>query len=150
MEQLTTTYTVKMQNGDIWQFKYNLNGILIYFNVLEGDLSEKQILFLYLKGLFPYKEEHIKTWPKLYKHITIEVGEPDFSFENLWNLYEHKAKKFSAQTAFNKLKPADVIKCFMAIKGYNFYLSKKGTSKALLASFINQRYFEDDWYKAAA
>jgi hypothetical protein len=150
MEQLTTTYTVKMERGDIWRFKYNLNGVLIYFNVLEGDLSEKQIQFLYLKGLFPWKEDHVKGWSKLYKTITVEVGEPDFSFENLWNLYDHKAKKFEAQKAFNKLKEADVIKCFMAIRGYNFYLAKKGTAKALLASFINQRYFEDDWYKAAA
>ena len=44
---LTTTYTVKMQNGSVWVFKYNLNGILVYFNVLEGELSEKQQDFLY-------------------------------------------------------------------------------------------------------
>ena len=46
MEQLTTTYTVKMQSGDIWQFKYNLKGILIEFKAVDGELTEKQIDFL--------------------------------------------------------------------------------------------------------
>ena len=59
---LTTTYTVKMQNGSVWVFKYNLNGILVYFNVLEGELSESQQNFLYPQGNFPWRELHIKEW----------------------------------------------------------------------------------------
>ena len=145
---LTTTYTVKMQNGSVWVFKYNLNGILVFFNVLEGELSEKQQNFLYPQGNFPWKESQIKEWNKLYKTTIIEVGERDISFEALWNLYNHKVKKFEAEKAFKKLKEQDVILCFLSIPGYNKYLQKKGTAKAHLSSFINQRYFEDDWSKA--
>lgn len=148
MEQLTTTYTVKIERGDIWVFKYNLNGVLIHFNVLEGDLTEKHANWLYIQGKFPYEEKHIKDWKAKLKQLTIEVGEPDFSFDSLWNLYDNKVKKFESEKAFKKLKQADIVKCFLSIPGYKKYLQKKGTAKALLSSFINQRYFEDDWAKA--
>lgn len=145
---LETTYTVKIRSGEIWQFKYNLNGVLIFFNVMEGDLNEKQEKFLYQNGKFPFKEIHLKDWEKLYPPTKVEILPPDFSFEALWNLYDNKVKKFEAEKSFKKLKEADVIKCFMAIKGYNTYLAKKGIAKAHLSTFINQRYYEDEWQKA--
>lgn len=145
---LTTTYTVKMQNGSVWVFKYNLNGILVYFDVLEGELSQNQQDFLYPQGNFPWKELQIKEWSKRFKTAIIEVGERDVSFEALWNLYKEKVKRVQAEKAFNKLKEQDVILCFLSIPGYNKYLQKKGISKAHLSTFINQRYFEDDWSKA--
>lgn len=145
---LTTTYTVKMQNGSVWVFKYNLNGILVYFDVLEGELSQNQQDFLYPQGNFPWKELQIKEWSKRFKTAIVEVGERDISFEALWNLYNHKVKKFECEKAFKKLKEQEVILCFLSIPGYNKYLQKKGTAKAHLSSYINQRYFEDDWSKA--
>jgi hypothetical protein len=143
--ELRKTYTVKMGNGDIWQFKYNLKGVLIFFNVMEGDLSEKQEQFLYLDGKFPWKEAQIKKWTKLYKKTIVEVGDRDISFNALWNLYDNKVKKFEAEKSFKKLKEADIIKSFISIPGYNKYLQRKGFAKAHLSTFINQRYFEDDW-----
>jgi hypothetical protein len=145
---LITTYTVKMENGDIWQFKYNLKGVLVFFNVMEGDLSDKQELFLYINGKFPWKEDQIKDWPKKYKTIKLEVGEPDLSFKALWNLYDNKVSKFDAEKAFNKLSDADKIKCFLAIPGYKKYLAKKGTGTAHLATFIHRQYYNDEWSKA--
>jgi hypothetical protein len=145
---LTTTYTVKMQNGSVWVFKYNLNGILVYFNVLEGELSESQQNFLYPQGNFPWRELHIKEWSKRFKTTIVEVGERDISFEALWNLYNHKVKRVEAEKQFKKLKEQEILLCFLSISGYNKYLQKKGTAKAHLSTFINQRYFEDDWSKA--
>jgi hypothetical protein len=142
-------YTVKMQSGDIWLFKYNLKGVLVFFDVLEGDLTDKQEKFLYLEGKFPWKEAHIETWKKLYKTIAIEVGELDISFKALWNLYDNKVSKFDAEKAFNKLSDADKIKCFLAIPGYKKYLAKKGTGTAHLATFIHRQYYNDEWSKAA-
>jgi hypothetical protein len=142
-------YTVKMQSGDIWLFKYNLKGVLVFFDVLEGDLTDKQEKFLYLDGKFPWKEAHIETWKKLYKTIAIEVGELDISFKALWNLYDNKVSKFDAEKAFNKLSDADKIKCFLVIPGYKKYLAKKGTGTAHLATFIHRQYYNDEWSKAA-
>ncbi|SDX10747.1 hypothetical protein [Flavobacterium degerlachei] len=148
MEQLTTTYTVKIESGGIWQFKYNLNGVLIHFNVMEGELSTAHSDWLYKKGKFPYLEDHIKDWKKKLKQLTIEVGEPDFSFEALWDFYGNKVSKFDAQKSFNKLSQADKIKCFLATPGYKKYLAKKQTGTAHLATFINRQYYHDDWVKA--
>lgn len=142
------TYTVKIERGDIWVFKYNLNGVLVHFNVLEGEITEKHKEWLFIKGKFPYLEEHIKNWKKTLKQLTIEVGEPDFSFDALWDLYGNKVSKFDAQKCFKKLSPADQIKCFMATPGYKKYVARKGIGIAHLATFINRQYYNDDWHKA--
>lgn len=149
MEQLVT-YTIKSKNSNnIWEFKYHLNGVLYSFKALDGVLSTKQIDWLFVKANFPYKEDQIKHWQKKLKaNFEITVGEPDISFEALWNLYDYKVKKFEAEKAFKKLKEPDVIKCFFTIPGYNKYLQSKGVAKAHLSSFINKRYFDDDWSKA--
>lgn len=141
---LETIYTVKMQSGSIWQFKYNLKGILIYFNVLEGDLSEKQEKFLYLDGKFPWRETQIKEWAKLYKHATVEVGEPDLSFENFWKRYDLKVKKEASEKAWNKLTDADKIKCFLRLKKYNQNLARTNQAKAHLVTWINQKRYNDE------
>lgn len=141
---LIKTYTVKMQSGSIWQFKYNLNGILIYFNVMEGDLSEKQEKFLYLDGKFPWKETHIKEWSKLYKTTTVEVGEPDLSFEHFWKLYDLKVKKENSEKAWHKLNDADKIKCFLRLKKYNANLARTNQAKAHLVTWLNQKRYNDE------
>lgn len=146
---MNRTYTVKIEKGDIWQFKYNLNEYLIAFNVLEGEISEAHSDWLFKKGKFPYLEEQIKEWQKKLKQLTIEVLEPDISFEALWNLYGNKVSRFDAQKAFKKLSQADQIKCFMAVPGYKKYVFKKGIGTAHLATFINRQYYNDDWLKAA-
>lgn len=142
--ELVTTYTVKLQFGGVWQFKYNLNGVLIFFNVMEGNLSDKQEKFLYLDGKFPWKETHIKQWSKLYKHATVEVGEPDLSFENFWKRYDLKVKKELSEKAWKKLNDADKIKCFLRLKQYNLSLVKSNQAKAHLVTWINQKRYNDE------
>jgi hypothetical protein len=150
MNEQTTNYTVKSKNSDnVWTFKYDLNGLLLEFKRLEGILSDNQVQWFFFKGHFPYKEVQIKEWiGKLKVNFEITIGTPDLSFEALWNLYDNKVKKFECEKSFKKLKEADIIKCFLAIPGYNKYLQRKGVAKAHLSTFINQRYFEDDWSKA--
>lgn len=148
MEQVTT-YTLRAKTrNSVWVFKYDLNGIITEVKFLNMGLTQKSLDWLFKDGNFPYKESIIKEWKLDIKLFEIVKESPDFSFETLWNLYDNKFKKHEAQKNFNKLKEADIIKCFMSIKGYNTYLAKKGTAKALLSTFINQRYFEDEWQKA--
>ena len=148
MEQLTT-YTIKSKNSsNIWVFKYHLNGILESFKALDGILNAAQIDWLFTKGKFPHQEEHIKHWQKKLKaNFEITGGEPDLSFEALWKLYDHKIKRVESEKAFHKMKPADVIRCFQTVKYYDKYIAKSKVSKAHLSTFINQRYFEDEWQK---
>ncbi len=151
MEQLTT-YTVKSkEKGLIFLFKYDLNGHLKAFEILEGELSQSQIKFLFSPN-FPATETLMKSvWQKekLYtERFEIVKATPVLDFENLWQIYNNKVKKFEAEKSYNKLKEPDKIRCFLAIKGYDKYLAKQGVAKAHLSTFINQRYFEDEWQKA--
>lgn len=146
MEQLKI-YTVKSKNSStVWEFKYHLNGVLNEFKVLDGELSEKQLEWLFKQGQFPYWEFQINIWEqKLKANFEIIKGEPDLTFEALWSKYNFKVKRIEAEKAFSKLKKPDIIKVFIAVPGYDKYLQKKQTAKAHLSTFINQRYFEDDW-----
>ncbi len=150
MNDQLITYTVKSKNSaTVWRFKYHLNGTLNEFKVLEGIPSEVQFNWLFKKGNFPYYETQIKEWEtKLKANFEIVKGEPVLTFEALWDKYNLKVKRIESEKAFKKLKEADVIKCFLAVPGYDKYLQRKGTGKAHLSTFINQRYFEDDWSKA--
>lgn len=154
-----TTYIIKSKlNGYIWRFKYHLTGDFISFEILEGTLNAKQTHWLfggldqnekYQTAKFPVVESTIKVWQNLLRdNFEITIENPDLSFEALWNLYDNKVKKFESEKSFKKLKEADIIKCFLSIPGYNKYLQRKGVAKAHLSTFINQRYFEDDWSKA--
>lgn len=147
---LQTVYTVKSKNSqNVWTFKYNLNGLLSSFEVLDGQLSLRQINWFLQDGNFPFTEIQIKAWPELLsENFEIIIGEPDLSFDSLWDLYGYKFKRFESERKFNKLTPADRVRCFMAVPGYKKWLSKKTISQALLATFIHQRYFDDDWTKA--
>ena len=142
---LLKTYTVKMQNGDIWQFKYNLNGVLVFFNVMEGDLSEKQEQFLYVQGNFPWKEAQIKGWSKLYKTIKVEEGERDLSFNAFWKMYPYNplSKKKIAQDRYDKLKEQEKIKILSKISEYIKLKNQQNSNFPYAEVFINQRWWDN-------
>lgn len=147
---LLKSYTVKSKNSEnIWSFKFNLDGTLAAFEILDGTLNEEQIVWLFFKGKFPYLEEHVQRWQKkLQKNFEIIIGEPDLSFEALWNLYDYKVGRQDAEKAFAKLKEADIIRCFQAIPAYKKHIANKRTSLAYLSRFINGGYYKDEWHKA--
>lgn len=141
---LVRTYTVKMQSGDIWQFKYNLNGILIFFHVLEGDLTEKQQKFLYLEGKFPWKELQIKEWSTLYKHTTVEIGEPDLSVTAFLKIYPHNplSKKKLVTERINKLTQAQKVRLFLKTPEFIKEKLKAGEKFPYAEVYIHQRWWD--------
>lgn len=143
--ELSKTYTVKMASGDIWQFKYNLKGVLIFFNVIEGNLTEKQEKFLYLEGKFPWKEDQIKKWSALYKKTVIEIGEPNISFATFWKMYPYNglSKKKIAEERWNKLKDGEKIKILMKIPEFIKLKNKDNTKFPYAEVFINQRWWDN-------
>lgn len=150
MEQLIT-YTVKSKEKPLlFLFKYDLNGNLKVFEILEGELTPAQQSWLFAH--FPTNEVLMKTvWQKDKAYTTkfeIIKAAPVLDFENFWNIYNNKVSKADSEKQYNKLKDADKIKCFLSIKGYDKYLAKTGVAKAHLSTFINKRYFEDEWHKA--
>jgi hypothetical protein len=150
MSEFHTVYRAQGKEiGLVFLFKYDLNGNLTFFEIAEGKLNDQQIRWLFSGSNFPADETIMKTvWMKEKKYqkvFDIEKSLADLSFETLWKLYNHKVAKFHAQQAFKKLKEEAVIKCFVSIKGYHKYLQKTKIAQAHLASYINGRYYEDDW-----
>jgi hypothetical protein len=152
MEQYTIFRAKGREIGLLFLFYYDLNGHLKRFEIAEGSLNTNQICWLFDVKNFPATQQYMEeVWMKhsaFIKAFEINKAAANLSFESLWNLYDNKVKKFEAQKVFSKLTKADVIKCFLSIPGYNDYLSRKRIAKAHLSTFINQRYFEDDWRKA--
>ena len=152
MEQFTTYRAKGKEIGLVFLFKYDLKGNLKLFEIAEGELNAQQMKWLFASANFPADESIMRSiWMKDKKYLKvfeIEKSVANLSFEALWNLYDNKVKKFESEKSFKKLKEADIIKCFLSIPGYNKYLQRKGVAKAHLSTFINQRYFEDDWSKA--
>ena len=148
MEQLTT-YRVKGKSiGLIFLFKYNLNGVFKSFEIVEGELNNEQMTWLY-SGNFPATESIMKTiWCKAQrftKLFIVDKSLPDISFEAFWVAFDLKRNKEKSQKAFDKLTEADKIKCFLALPKYNRDLQNTGQAKAHLVTWINQKRFNDEY-----
>ncbi|PKP26614.1 MAG: hypothetical protein CVU03_03500 [Bacteroidetes bacterium HGW-Bacteroidetes-2] len=141
-------YTIKAKNSDaLLEFKYDLNGNLTQFKILEGVLSAQQMRWLFSNGNFPAIEPFMHShWiAKLKPHFEITIGEPDLSFESFWNAYNHKVKKVMAENAWKRLSTRDKMNALAGIKSYDNYLKRKGVAKAHPSTYLNQRYWEDNY-----
>jgi hypothetical protein len=148
MEQLTTYRAKGKTIGLEFLFKYDLNGNLRHFEIVEGQLNGEQMLWLFSSN-FPATEGVMKSnWMKLEKYkkvFEVLVSPADLSFEALWKLYDHKIAKFHAEKAFNKLKEETKIKLFLSIPAYKKYLNHSRIAQAHLATYINGQYYENEY-----
>lgn len=145
---METTYTVKGKNSDVfWEFKYDLNGDLKQFKLLEGTLSTKQAKWLFGSDNFPFIESVMRSvWmPELKQNFEIIKGSPDLSFDSFWKLYNQKVKKVMAEKAWKRLSKTDRLEAIKGIKAYDGYLKRKGIAKAHPSTYLNQRYWEDNY-----
>lgn len=135
----------------VFLFKYRLNGHMQGFEVLQGEMNDRQLNWLLNEGRFPVSEYAMKAvWMRGEEYrekFTIVAIPADLTFDAFWEAYDNKVKRVMAEKLWEKLSETDKIKCFLALPGYNAYLARKGTSKALMPTFINQKYYEDDWNK---
>lgn len=144
MSELRTIYTVKGRNFPVvWEFSYDLDGFLKQFNLLDGELTEQQIHWLFHPKRFPYRENAILSWSKAIKSFEVIIGQPDLSFDAFWKAYNYKVGKIPAEKAWKKLSKADKLQAFKSIKPYNAYLRRKGLEKAYAQKYFNDRKFED-------
>ncbi|GLB51730.1 hypothetical protein NBRC110019_07690 [Neptunitalea chrysea] len=149
MKQPLTTYRATgLANGLVFLFKYDLNGILRAFQIEEGEMSDKQMFWLYSEN-FPAKESLMREkWMKLpnYKKVfKVDRSPADISFDAFWNLYDKKVKKEHSQKAWNKLSEENKIKCFMQLPHYDAYLQRSREAKAHLVTWLNQKRYNDEY-----
>ncbi|MGV9003977.1 hypothetical protein [Flavobacterium sp.] len=148
MEQLTTYRAKGKTIGLEFLFKYDLNGNLKEFQIVEGELNDEQMIWLFSSN-FPATEGVIKkNWMKLDKYkkvFEIQISAADLSFEAFWNLYDYKVDKFQAKKYFDKLKENDVIILFNSIPEYRKFCQRKNVAVKYPSTYITQRSFLDDY-----
>lgn len=147
---MLTSYTVKAKNSNsVWEFKYDLNGNLKTFKVLEGILTNAQMIWLFRKGNFPILESIIKTiWlPNLKANFEITIGEIDLSFDAFWNAYNNKVgKRKETENKWNRLPKAEKIQVLSNISKYNNYLKHHAKQqKQYPSTYLNQEAYKNDW-----
>jgi len=144
MNEPVKTYTLKVIGPNlVWEFKYNLEGYLKSFEILEGQLSEKTQRWLFHPSRFPYTENACKSF-KCIKNVELLEADLDLSFDVFWNTYNRKVgKKVQAQNSWKKLSKSDKILALKGIKKYDRYLSRKhGVEKAYPSTYLNQRQWK--------
>ncbi len=148
MEQLNTYRAKGKELGLVFLFKYDLNGNLREFKIEEGDLNANQMKWLFSVN-FPAHESMMRSvWmvePKYKKVFEVEKFNADLSFEAFWVIWNLKVKKEHSEKAWNKLKEADKIKCFLIHKKYQEYLNRTGQAKAHLVTWLNQKRYNDEY-----
>ncbi len=148
MDQYTTYRAKGKTVGLEFLFKYDLNGNLKVFEIVDGNLTGEQMSWLF-SGNFPATETIIKAnWMKLEKYkkvFEVTVSPANLSFEAFWKLYDYKVDKFQAQKYFNKLKEADIIKLFNSTPEYKKFCQRKNIPTRYPSTYIAQRSYLDDY-----
>lgn len=141
---METTYTIKsIQDGYVWQFKYDLNGDFILFQV-SSKLTEKQKNWL--KANYPWRIEDIKEWQKnLKKNFEIKVNMPEITFDLFWKMYPYNAlaKKKLALERWNKLSEANKTKIILKIPEYIKLKTKENQFFPYAEVFINGMWWDN-------
>jgi hypothetical protein len=173
MEQLTTYRAKGKEIGLVFLFKYDLNGNLKLFEIIEGVLNKEQRhwlltgflpkgvkfedtkqLLAQLEPRFPDEEKTMKDiWMKDEKYTKVFVVEPspaDISFNAAWVNYNLKISKPEAEKAFKKMNEAEVIKFFNSLPEYERYLKMSGIAKCHMSTYINKRYYENEYPEAVS
>lgn len=149
MSTPTLDYTVKSKHYDaVWSFKYTMEGDLKCFEILGGKLNDNQIKWLFNPENFPYRNQVIEQkWMALRKHFEITKGEIDLSFESFWNLYGKKiGKKVTTENTWKRLSKKDKLNAIIGIRHYDNHLRRNiGIAKAYASTYLNQRYWENDY-----
>jgi hypothetical protein len=151
MEQLTTYRAKGKEIGLIFLFKYDLNGNLKLFEICEGQLNDGQMKWLFSAN-FPANESIIQSvWMKQEKYtkvFIIEKSVADLSFDAGWLLYNHKIAKQDAEKSFKKMNEPEKIKFFISLAPYERYLKSSGIAKCHMATYINKRYYDNEYPEA--
>lgn len=173
MEQLTTYRAKGKEIGLVFLFKYDLNGNLKLFEISEGVLNKEQRhwlltgflpegakfdnpkeLLALLEPRFPDEENIMKTlWMKEEKYtkvFDIKISPADISFNAGWTKYNLKLAKQDAEKAFKKMNEAETILFFNSLDPYERYLKISGIAKAHMSTYINKRYYENEYPEAVS
>lgn len=130
------------KTGGEMLFKFDLQGRLIAFDLLETEPTQKVYTFIQtqLPVTIGQLTQMVKKWPDSELH---ELA-PDLSFESFWNKYANKnGKKKMTENTWAKMDDTERGLALAGIDKYNKALRRDGVSKAYPSTYLNQRYWEN-------
>jgi len=141
---MITKYLISnKQNQGLGTIGYNANGVLVYFN-FAGFKTAEQVDWMLTK--LPMREVAvIKTIEKLSQYkLVVSKAELDLSFENAYNKFAYKHGKDKAIIAYGRMNEKQKIAFFNSLPAYHAHLAKTGTASTYMATYINQKRYEDE------
>jgi hypothetical protein len=124
-------------------FEYDASGILVYYELKPGNFVHEHYSYFFSK--FPIQEIHIKNWLAVKaQNVTIKLIPEDLSFENFYELYNHKyGKKVKSKSIWEALPTTEKAKALAYIQRYNQFLSGTGTAKKYPETYLNQQIWNN-------
>jgi hypothetical protein len=126
------------------QFEYDKAGLMLFYSVLDAELSELQLVGLLKK--IPVEERDLQKLNET-GYFTVKNLSEDLSFESFWQLYEKKIHPHRCEPLWKKMSDVKRLAAIKAIGGYNYYLGRTGVGKAGPENYLKKEYWKTDWSK---
>jgi hypothetical protein len=126
------------------QFNYDNEGLLVFYSVLDADLTKTQLVTL-LKKL-PREEWDLAALNET-KYFTIKKLDEDLSFENFWAQYDKKIHPNRCEPLWKKLSEVKRLAALKSIGAYDAYLRRTGVAKCNPQNYIIREYWKTNWSK---
>jgi hypothetical protein len=126
------------------QFNYDSEGLLVFYSVLDAELSKKELITLLKK--IPREEHDLATLNET-QYFTIKRMDEDLSFENFWSQYNKKIHAIRCEPLWKKLSDVKKLAALKGIASYDAYLHRTGVAKCNPQNYIIREYWRNDWSK---
>ena len=126
------------------QFNYDNGGFLVFYSVLDAELTEQYLIGLLRK--LPREEQDL-TALNSSGFFTIKKLDEDLSFENFWSQYGKKIHPNRCEPLWKKLSEIKKLNALKAIAPYEAYLQRTGVAKANPQNYLIREYWKTDWRK---
>lgn len=123
-----------------------LPGKLQFIDFMKADLNEEQII--YFKKYVPafYTDKLGEAFGEKSQLTLMESGYK-VTFDMMWERYANKKNRLRAEKLWGKLSEADQVNAYFKYYLYDRYckLNARWYNKALLETYLAQRYWESEW-----
>jgi hypothetical protein len=120
--------------------EYDQDGILKQMNC-EFGTATPEVVAAFFKN-FPWNQLHIEHYKK-YPNTKVKELELDLSFENFWNLYDHKLdKKSRTEKIWNTLSKIEKAKALAHLPRYETLIIQNNVSKKYPSTYLNSRIWD--------
>ncbi|QTE37206.1 hypothetical protein J3L18_29565 [Mucilaginibacter gossypii] len=126
-------------------FEYNNAGLLVFYSVLDAELSERELVTLLQK--LPREEGDISKLNERQYFKVLNLSE-DLSWEAFIEEYGKKIHPHRCIPYWNKLSDYKKLKHKKGIAPYLAYLKRNpGVAQANPEGFLKREYYRTDWSK---